>query len=815
MKSLRFLSVQDNRLTGLPYSLGFLESLRVLKLGNNPLNSTLRTLMDGHDNSISPTSSNVIDNQKDSIITEKIKIYLRSEATTLESPADSSGESPLDTPRPLKRASTTLRFPVVPTSGRESISDQRSPGFFKPPVPVRSHYRVPSGQNTVFPKPGFHRADIAPLLISNERNRSSSESLVQVAQNPRNKRMGIMSKQPNSLHPLSESISNRNSFHLRGTSHGPAPKDRRHKPFRSGLGSGSSQSDSPTDDRSRGVFIHRLSSVPEQRSETPPGSSNVIEAARGLLYGLNLINPIVESLLSLTGDGTTKRSSLERVYFNASSHINKLDQELAIFDSLGVQNKKRKKRTIDAIRNASKTCMVVYKQVITSILLSGRLLVEKADQRYIRTLHMLMFYSGVEISNANQTLHKPINPSEATRSQKATGPARTAPPKLTLLPSATVRKDSARPAFSGPPRFRSDTLNLIRSQQGQTKPPAAPQSAVPLHMNGRSRSNSRSAAYGYPDFSSLANTPHSGESFLIPGTPASTGFDGRVSASHSNSSSQKEDSIFEKIYFGLNNAVASGDAALSELLLVLNRSRDEATRYGNKSLSELWTRLVAGTRQCMDRCEELRTCLQDVKFKDPDIRNSSEFWLHVARYSKAIYGFGNDIRREMALNHEAFSRINPQGLLKPGYITLKTLTADIRNSPWLPLFEGRKPPATATPGSASGWPGDGSSGSTITQGQLSTQRPPNGNHHKQGDSGSSSHILPTTPLSAALGPAAQATMPTSATSVSSAGTLFDRSFQGNVFQRAEHLMIQQPNLRNGRPWDNSRSSSVSQAIGSS
>lgn len=79
----------NNRLQSLPYSLGFLESLRLLKLGSNPLNGALRSLVDGHDFSISPTNSNISENEKEALITVKVKQYLRSEATTLESPADS------------------------------------------------------------------------------------------------------------------------------------------------------------------------------------------------------------------------------------------------------------------------------------------------------------------------------------------------------------------------------------------------------------------------------------------------------------------------------------------------------------------------------------------------------------------------------------------------------------------------------------------------------------------------------------------------------------------------------------------------------
>ena len=89
MKSLRYLSLMHNRLESLPYSLGFLESLRLLKLGSNPLNPTLQGLVDGDESSLSPTNAKIREHEKEAVVTVKIKHYLKSEATTLESPADS------------------------------------------------------------------------------------------------------------------------------------------------------------------------------------------------------------------------------------------------------------------------------------------------------------------------------------------------------------------------------------------------------------------------------------------------------------------------------------------------------------------------------------------------------------------------------------------------------------------------------------------------------------------------------------------------------------------------------------------------------
>ena len=824
MRSLRFLSVMNNSLTSLPYSLGFLESLRLLKLGSNPLNDSLKALVDNHDSSISPTNSNISENEKEAVITVKIKQHLRSEATTLDSPAESSSESPLDTPKPLKRASTTLRFPVVPTSGGDSINDQRSPNFFKPPIPIRSHYRIPSGQNTVFPKPGFHRANIEPLLISNERNRSHSESVIQATRNSRSKRMGMMSKQSNNLQSLSESLVNRDSLHFRGTSHGSAAKDRANQAFPSGIGSGSSQSNSPTEERSLGVFVQRLSSVPEQRSKVLP-SSPAVEGAKGLVFGLHSIHHILENLLSLTGDGLSKRSSLERVYFNAFSHINKLNQELTIFDATHFHTKRRRKKAINSIRVNCKTCIIAYKQVITSLMQSGPLIIGKADQRYVRRLHFFLYYSSVEIANAAQSLYQPPGIVRAPAVQRSAGPIKTAPPKLMLLPSATVQMDAPKPTLHTSRQLHSEALNSSRSWQNQMKPSMLPRSAVvPLHMGPRSRSNSRTTGPGSSNLSSLVNTPRSGESFYIPDTPASFGFNagngyvngngnGNV-ANHSQSNSRGQDIIFEQIYMDFNNAVVRGTIALPPLVSQFTKQFEEAKRYGTKAQMDLWDGLQVRARQCSETCERLGACLQAVKFKDPEVRNSRDFWRQITRYANAYSELVDTLKRGKISNREQLSRVDAQRILKPLHVCIKAGSANISKSPWSwALDEDQSPPPTAISTSSSHWPGLNRSiagGFHGAGGQLSVEVIPH--QRRQGDYLASPYI-PTTPSSAALGPAAQATVPSSAASVGPTITLFD-NFEGNVFQRAARLQELQPQLRDGRRFDTHRSTSVG-GVGSS
>jgi hypothetical protein len=89
MKSLRVLSVMHNQLNELPLSIGGLDSLRILKMAGNPLNDHLRAIIDNNGNALSPQTTPIAENEKDALLTLKIKQFLRSQLETFESGGES------------------------------------------------------------------------------------------------------------------------------------------------------------------------------------------------------------------------------------------------------------------------------------------------------------------------------------------------------------------------------------------------------------------------------------------------------------------------------------------------------------------------------------------------------------------------------------------------------------------------------------------------------------------------------------------------------------------------------------------------------
>ena len=103
MKSLRVLSVLNNNIDDVPFCLGYLDTLKVLKLAGNPLTHDLKRIVDGTDGSPSRIGTSVTDYEKDALLTKKVKKYLKAAATAAAS--ESGGESRYVTPPISMRSS--------------------------------------------------------------------------------------------------------------------------------------------------------------------------------------------------------------------------------------------------------------------------------------------------------------------------------------------------------------------------------------------------------------------------------------------------------------------------------------------------------------------------------------------------------------------------------------------------------------------------------------------------------------------------------------------------------------------------------------
>lgn len=640
------------------------------------------------------------------------------------------------------------RFPVIPsTSGSESASDARSPSVNRPPpIPSRSHYRIASGQNAVLQNAALRRPGLAPLATGNERNRSNSESILQATQATRNKRMGMITRKQTNLTTVDESRTNRLS-HYRGLSYGSALHSK-HSNGVNGNGNSSSSPVSPTEnERQRPTVVKRLSSLPEHRRESS-WTDEVVEAAKGVLYSLFQVDPHIKALLSVVRDGASKRTSLERVYYNASTHVEELDRELHIFEVSCGEEDEEGSLSNEAVQRACATCLMAYDHVCALLLQNIGKLIQNGDPRYVRTLLLLVYGSLVEARNACSSLG--IN-FQAIQEAKLRKPQ----PEIIHEENSRRRDRSVTPTRVRPNpgmRMRSDTAIQHAALYNHYALTGTGTPAVPLYVNGRSRSNSRTNTLTSSTSSSVANTPRSGESFGLPNTPYTAYSTSRSNTMHGFDDNESE-AMFEKIFISLTCAYDHALKGIPSVHRHVSRCLEVALEsHTAKEICAFWKHLVDTCYVAMDVSGALKLRLSNIKLKDPNLRNQREFWQLCTAFTKSLVEVLMGIKRAKELDIIPTDIIQ---VLRPVQTSVKEAGKLINSSPWS---------------------------------HLAADNPPVHDvyHHSSNSSSPYPTSMPPTPLSAALGPAAQATIPT--TPASSYG---DRFFSGDVFQRADSLLASQ------------------------
>ena len=675
------------------------------------------------------------------------------------------------------------------TSESESGIPMRSPAFPKPAIPARSHYRVGSGQNSLLQSANARRPGVTPLIIGNERNRSNSESVLQAT---KTKRMGVVTRKTSDLVAVDETRANRNSNHYRGYSHASALREKSSNGVRKGSGSGLSTPASPYEvDRQRTTFIRRLSSLPESEGR-PSTARDVVETSVGVLYCLYQVQSQVATLLHLTNEGAPKRTSLETQYFDAVAKVDQLDKEI-----LACNNKAEGARSTEMAAALCRECMLAYNQITTMLSYSVQNLVHGIDHRYIRTLMLSLIGAFAEAQIAFETRKKKAKAPKA--------PPRAKPPVTKLrdiIGREVPEKLSSRsntPTMERPQaarRPRNETTISHNRYAGYMKTSTDPYAAVPLYVNGRSRSNSRTNNLIASAASSVANTPRSGESFLMPGTPIHPSID--TTFDPPDFTTQDQDTLFEKIYLDFSTSVDRGLSVFPRVLARFTRSLDFARNNdASQEVIDLWSGLISRGQNCIDMCEALKYRLSTIKLKDPEVRASPHFWKLYTRYCDSFGVFAELLRDAK----KKFDMVDTQTIdaLHPILRALKAGAKSLKMSPWQKIADIRdykRHPQDVV--------GTSQFQETLhMNGDHNGRHPRNGyqnghqgrlHHRTRGDSGSGStpymNSGPATPMSAALGPAALATMPS--TPAYSAG--LDRSFHGNVFERADNLLSMQQSM---------------------
>ncbi|KAI6781813.1 Leucine-rich repeat-containing protein-like protein [Emericellopsis cladophorae] len=512
-------------------------------------------------------------------------------------------------------------------------------------IRANSISEFPMSQNNAVRRPGA-----LPLTLGNvnERVRSNSETHLRERSESRNRRMGIVSKKPD-LGTLDETQANNRFSHYRGLSHGSAMQ---------GAPIGPKEPPTPTENfPQRPYYVRRLSILPERRRESKVYDP-VIEAAKGILYSVFQIHPMIQMLMGLTNDGSAEKSRLERIVYNTDLHVQEVEGEIQRHDLALGEADEQTGRENENVHRACQTLVGAYGHVCTILADNIDTFVDNGDPRYIRTLVMAIYSCIMELRATLSSMA-----AESCQSRKASV-ADTTVSNYTLKPPA--REPAATPTVHRPGITRSRNGTLVHNPANLR---VATNMPVPPPM----------LSSGYSDALASA-TPRSGESFA-----SAISRDVR-------SDTSEEDAQFDKIFLSLQKSADIMSSTLPNFHIQLNgRLRNAIQRGVHSGLVHEWKTLISVCYSTMQQTEVMRGRLSAIKLKEPGIRSQPSFWNLCSNFLRSWMRLGDEIKS--AANNNVPLPADMRRRLKPIQQSIKETTTTIVNSPWHHLLGPLEPSA--------------------------------------------------------------------------------------------------------------------------
>ncbi|KAI8934224.1 hypothetical protein NX059_008971 [Plenodomus lindquistii] len=778
LTSLKVLAIAKNKIESLPVCLGDIGSLQVLKLDGNPLVFPPPDVCTINDKTPSPAN----ENERDAVIATQVKRFMRQQASKerqrvelerlrIESSGDESWtESNPETPRPSKRPNGG-RFPVRPSLGTiDGFPDNKaeSPGVPAPPIPTRSHFRIPSTTSNG----GSKRPPISPLALpnglgSNERNRSQSEGAGPSTH--RQKRMGIYTNKASELGSVDEL---RKTSHFRGFSQGIVVPNNSAPNGLPGPATAGGYGDTGT---VRSLANRPLSDVREHRrvSRAP---DIVVEAAKNFLYAISQLHDCIShmvrsiKLTAASKDSLRRKEDFYRRYSSTYLNIRALSEVLRKFDKLVEEDEEDAQKLSRSVYMYALRCLDSFMSISLSIAENRTEIVHNANPQVMRTFLFLQQGSLIEMRNACSILGAHFKDTSVPLRKSST-----------LDTTATVR---ARPT---------------RARRFQTSPPQRNPYQMPptvmLHSNDNSRSNTLTSI--------SAATPRSGESFSTIATSMS-----RSNTLNSSFDEADEDGQFDRVYSKLRNASDSCRTSIPRITALMREQYDNLLRELDSEHPRIkaLAGLIEKSNEVYQMTLPLATHLSQMQLKDSFIRSQPDFWQQCMSFIKAWQELAVAYTQQ-GKDHKLLSSEVKQ-LMKPLHRTVKDASLAINDSPWshltsnnpglmgppsLSSFTSRTPHPrlyanrpNGTMSSSGGGPFPGPINTSIpAMSSVFSAHPYStssfGSHGSQGSGGYGTPV-PATPLSAALGAAAQATVPNTPRLTSQGSNTL------NVFERADRLL---------------------------
>ncbi|KID93629.1 RAM signaling pathway, SOG2, partial [Metarhizium majus ARSEF 297] len=426
-------------------------SLQVLKIKGNPITfppqdliSTLATTSLQEDSSVGGDTTEVA-------LTARIKSILKQEAINSRVEPDISNDSsrsttPVDeTPRPRRKRAVSGRFPIKVSGSEVSAMRYQRMGLGFNPMPSKLHCREQS-----HPYRSARRTGVAPSATGNaeERLRSKSETLSCLGQQDRWNRYTEVNE------------TGACNLYNREPSYGCTTQG-----ARIGHRSATTSSDSILQ---QSIYARRLSVIPKRR-RISKCFNPIIAFARGMLYAVLQIHPMIQQLAILARGELDSQPSLQIVIYSTNCHIEVLELEIQKYDTTAPETEDHSTQTNIVLR-ACQTLLGAYRHICTLLADSADAPVDNGHARYVRTLLTLLYNCIMELRATTLSVRTECADcasEHADHRQDGSGAGAGAPDK----PAAPQSRNEDVIPKSSHPSSRGSTPTSPRLEPGQLKPP--------------------------------------------------------------------------------------------------------------------------------------------------------------------------------------------------------------------------------------------------------------------------------------------------------------------------------------------------------
>ncbi|RMY37958.1 hypothetical protein D0865_13223, partial [Hortaea werneckii] len=581
----------------------------------------------------------------------------------------------------------------------------------------------------------------------------------------------------------------------------------------------------------RNSSVRRLSSLPEDRNSKIE-TSDAYRAAKRLLFSLFQLHGPISEVSRGVKDSTPKRPFLERQLFSANAHVEELDRLLNTLDGTFENGTRGEEQSLRPAVYAAVAALRAYGSAVRELRQQSRKAVSATDPLFVRCLMSQIYMTMVECRNICNLLGFKAK----TPSLKDTPRVSKAWSSRTVTPTQPSKPINNR-------RLRGATI-LQNMGEGTSIRPTPPPISLSANSSRSNTMTSMSAttprsreSFGTlptSTFPSRSNTIRSNHNF--PNNTISSDAEENNNNNILNQNINLDDH-FDRIYTKLRHASELAAHSLPHCRTEFTLRKDSAETVGQMRAAHHWGLALAKCEVVITTNNALLTRLRDLR-NNPEIdtrlvRSQRDFWLLCDAFVQSWADLATEVKDlagSLGLDLNGVGGGVVKSVMRPVQRGVKEVSKAVSESPIYLQAVGRHHqqnhhhqqqqfpaiggvsgapyPSFTLNGSGGGFYSPSSINTAFAQQQAfggrgdytptttsgSSGRSPSSqsffSSDSQPDPGYVTPVVPATPLSAALGPAVQATVASSENGNGASNGQLQQSQQQDYFPQQQHQQQQ-------------------------